>query len=175
MVSIELIIILILVLALTSLIISFSIILYALIFGAPFAPLSQNRIDTMFALLKLKKGQKMVDLGSGDGRILITFAKAGIEAHGYEINPVLVAYSRLRVRRMGLGNKAFVHFGDFWSSNLGQYNGVTLYGIGHIMKRLENKLSKELKPGSKVVTNYFKFPQLKPITIKNKVLLYVIN
>ena len=152
----------------------FGIILYAMAFGAPYAALAQNRIDTMKDLLKLKKGQKLVDLGSGDGRIVIAFAKLGIESHGYEINPVLVMISRLKIRRAGLEKKAFIHFKDFWSTNLGSFDAVTLYGIAHIMKRLENKLKKELKPRSKVVTNYFKFPTLRVRQTKNNVLLYVI-
>lgn len=153
----------------------FGIILYAMAYGAPYAALAQNRIDTMKDLLKLKKGQKMVDLGSGDGRIVMAFARAGIESHGYEINPVLVMISRIRIRRAGLEKKAFIHFKDFWVTNLADFDAVTLYGIAHIMKRLESKLKKELKPGSKVVTNYFKFPSLKPIQTRNKVLLYLID
>ena len=153
----------------------FGIILYAMAFGAPYAALAQNRIDTIKELLKLKKGQKMVDLGSGDGRIVIAFARLGIESHGYEINPVLVMVSRLKIRRAGLEKKAFIHFKDFWVTNLGDFDGVTLYGIAHIMKRLENKLKKELRPGSKIATNYFKFPSLKPIHMRNNVSLYVMD
>lgn len=153
----------------------FGIVLYAMSFGAPYAALAQNRIETMVGLLKLKKGQKLVDLGSGDGRIVMAFARAGIESHGYEINPVLVMISRLKIRRAGLEKKAFIHFKDFWVTNLGEFDAVTLYGIAHIMKRLESKLKKELKPGSKVVTNYFKFPNLKPVQIRNNVSLYLID
>lgn len=160
--------------ALISLISIFLLILYALVFGAPFAPLSQNRIETMIKLLNLKKGQKAVDLGSGDGRIVIAIAGLGIETHGYEINPLLVAYSRLKIRKLGLSKKAFIHFKDFWSVNFKDYNAVTIYGISHIMGRLERKLMSELKPGSKIVTNYFKFPKLKPSKIENKVACYIV-
>jgi cyclopropane fatty-acyl-phospholipid synthase-like methyltransferase len=152
----------------------FSLMMYALILGAPFATLAQNRIETMAKLLNLKKGQKIADLGSGDGRIVIAFAKLGIESHGYEINPVLVAWSRLRIRRLGLQNMAFIHFKDFWREDLSSYNAVTLYGIAHMMGRLEKKLKKEMKPGSKIVSNYFKLPNLKPTEEENKVLYYEI-
>src|SRR3990167_10270805 len=122
----------ILLLALISLTVFFCLILYALIFGAPYAPVADNRIRTMIKLLRLKKNDKLVDLGSGDGRIVIAFAKLGIESHGYEINPVLVAISRFRIRRLGLQNKAAIHFKDFWIVDLSEYNLVGLYGIAHM-------------------------------------------
>jgi cyclopropane fatty-acyl-phospholipid synthase-like methyltransferase len=158
--------------ALAFLSVIFAIILYALVFGAPFAPLADNRIKTMMRNLKLKKGQKLVDLGSGDGRVVIAFAKTGVEAHGYEINPVLVALSRYKIRRSGLGDKAFIHFADFWNKDFSGYDAVTVYGINHMMGRLEKKLKKELKPGSLVASNYFKFPNLKSYKEENKVNFY---
>lgn len=165
---------LILMIALISLVLLFVIIFYALIFGAPYAPLAQNRIDTMVRLLTLRKGQKLVDLGSGDGRIVIEFAKRGIESHGYEINPVLVALSLFKIRKAGLQKKAFIHFKDFWSVNLSEFDAITLYGITHIMGRLEKKIKKECKPDVKIVTNYFRFPDLKAIRQENRVTLYKI-
>lgn len=153
----------------------FALIMYALIFGAPFAALAQNRIDTMVKLLKLKKGQKLADLGSGDGRIVISFAKLGIESDGYEINPVLVVWSRLRIRRLGLEKLARIHFKDFWREDFSSFNAVILYGIAHIMGRLEKKLKREMKPGSMIVSNYFKMPELKPEIQENDVWLYKIS
>lgn len=161
--------------ALVSLVIMFGLILYALTFGAPFAPVAQNRIETMIKLLRLKPGEKLVDLGSGDGRIVIAFASLGIQSHGYEINPLLVAWSRFKIRQMGLQKKAFIHFKSYWSENLSRFNAVTVYGIAHMMGRLEKKLKKELKPGSKVVSNYFQLQGLKPMNQENKVLLYIIR
>lgn len=165
----------ILLLALIALTIFFCLILYALVFGAPFAPLADNRIQTMIKLLKLKKGDKLADLGSGDGRIVIAFAKLGIESHGYEINPVLVAISRYRIRKLGLGKKAYIHFKDFWREDLSGYSAVAIYGIGHIMARFGSKLKKELKPGSKIVANYFRFSNLKPFRKENNVWYYEVS
>ena len=152
----------------------FVLIMYAMAFGAPFATVAQNRIDTMIKNLKLKKGQRMVDLGSGDGRIVISFARLGVEAHGYEINPVLVYLSRFKIKRAGLEKKAFIHFKDYWQEDLSKFDAVTLYGIGHMMGRLEKKLKKEFK-GGMVASNYFRFPGLKPFKIENKVVFYRIS
>lgn len=153
----------------------FVLLFYAMALGAPYAPVASHRIDTMVKLLRLKKGQKMVDLGSGDGRIVMAFARLGIESHGYEINPVLVLISRWKIRNAGLTKYAFIHFKDFWTTDLGKFDAVTLYGITHMMKRLGNKLKKDLKPGSKIASNYYSFPNLKLKKEENKVKLYISN
>lgn len=160
------------VIALISLSSIFLLIMYALFFGAPFAPVAKNRINTMIKLLNLKRGQKLADIGSGDGRIVIAFAKLGIETHGYEINPVLVAISRLKIRKLGLEKKAFIHFKDFWFQDLSKFDAITVYGISHIMGKLEKKLLLELRPGGRIASNYFKFPNLSIKITKNKVHYY---
>jgi len=73
----------------------------------------------MLLFSKIKPGERMADLGSGDGRILIEFAKKGAIAEGYEINPVLVFIARMKIRRLGLEKKARVFWKSFWrvSSN----------------------------------------------------------
>ena len=58
--------------------------------GLGYAPSTTAIIDRMIKLLNIKPGEKAVDIGSGDGRVVIALAKAGAEAHGYEINPLLV-------------------------------------------------------------------------------------
>jgi Xaa-Pro aminopeptidase len=62
--------------------------------GAPFVLTGSRTVKTMTALANIQPGEKAADLGSGDGRILIAIARAGAEAHGYEINPFLVLWSR---------------------------------------------------------------------------------
>ncbi|MBU4142330.1 hypothetical protein KKE99_05680, partial [Patescibacteria group bacterium] len=67
---------------------------YALFFGAPYVPIPKNGLDKMVEFANIKFGQKAVDLGSGDGRIMIAMAKAGAIVHGYEINPLLVWWTQ---------------------------------------------------------------------------------
>lgn len=150
----------------------FLLFMYALFFGGPYAPVADNRIRTMIKLLKLKKGDKMADLGSGDGRIVIAFAQLGVESHGYEINPVLVAWSRYKIRRAGLEKLAFIHFSDYWQQNFSKFKAVTLFTSPLVIGRVGRKMKRELKPGSMLVSNSFRFPGVKHIREENKVFLY---
>lgn len=126
--------------------------------GAFYAKSRPEIMEKMLALLDIKKGDKAVDLGSGDGRLVIALALAGAEAHGYEINPFLVWLSRRNIKNAGLNGKAFVHHKNFWNEDFSKFNLVTIYGVTYIMENLELKLKKELKKKSKVISNYFEFP-----------------
>jgi cyclopropane fatty-acyl-phospholipid synthase-like methyltransferase len=127
--------------------------------GAPFVLTGSRKLRTMIDLANIQPGEKAVDLGSGDGRIVIAFAKAGAEAHGYEINPFLVLWSRYRINRAGLSGRAFVYWRDFWRVDLASFNVIAVFGMVHVMGPLERKLRRELRPGSRVVSNTFTFPR----------------
>jgi hypothetical protein len=126
--------------------------------GAPYLPTYKKTVELMVKAAEPKPGMKAVDLGAGDGRIVIAMALAGAEAHGYEINPIIAMWGKYRIWRAGLGGKAFMHLGNFWGKDLSGYDAVTVFGIPHIMDKLEVKLKKELKPGAKVISNIFQFP-----------------
>lgn len=143
--------------------------------GAVYYPTRPESVERMMRLANAKPGDRITDLGSGDGRILIAFAKEGIEAHGFEVNPILVWKSRRAIRRAGFDKIAIVCWQSFWSVSLDPYDIVTVFGIPHIMKQLKKKLERELKPGSRVVSNVFKFPDWKPDLEEKGVYRYVIR
>lgn len=127
--------------------------------GLPFIPTKRKRMKNMIDLLKVRQGAKAADLGCGDGRFLIEFVRAGVaEAHGYEINPLLVWWARYNIKKAGCADRAFVHKKSFWDVDMRGFDLVTVYGIGYIMGRLEKKLRHELKKGARVVSNGFPFP-----------------
>ncbi|MBI2054421.1 MAG: methyltransferase domain-containing protein, partial [Candidatus Staskawiczbacteria bacterium] len=123
--------------------------------GAFYAETEDKKIEKMIEFANIKPGEKAVDLGAGDGRIVIALAKKGIEAHGYEINPILVAKAKDKIEKAGLKGKAFMHWGNFWKKDISGFDIIIIFGISFIMKKLGKKLKKEAKDGSKIISNYF--------------------
>ena len=126
-------------------------------FGAPFLPTLRAERERAMDLLDLKKGQLFVDLGSGDGIMLVMAAQRGWRAVGYEINPFLWFYSWLRTRRFG--GRVKVKMTSFWHADLSKADGIFVFLITHHMKHLDRLLSKRnSKKPLKVVSNSFKIP-----------------
>jgi precorrin-6B methylase 2 len=143
--------------------------------GAIYFPTSHVQVDLMIRMASLKRGDVMADLGSGDGRMIIACARQGIRAEGYEINPLLVFFSRRDIRRAGLQDLATVRWKSLWRADLAPCDAVFVYGIPYIMDGLRQKLERELRPGAKVVSNTFPFPDWAPLTTENKIYLYSIG
>lgn len=143
--------------------------------GAPFEPTSERKLKKIIKLTRIKKGDKAVDLGSGDGRLVIAMAKKGAEAHGYEVNPILVFLSRRNIKKAGLKGKAFIHWKSFWGENLEKYDVVVMFQFHTIMKKLERKLRKELKKGARVVSYYWKFPSWRIVKKQENIFVYQKN
>ena len=148
------------------------LLVYALVRGAPYAPLGKQKIETMLSLLNVKAGEKAVDLGSGDGRLVIEMAKKGANAYGYEINPLLVLIAKWKIKKLRLQNYAHIYWSDFWGKNLSSFDIVTVYLAPHSMKAVEKKLRGELKPKARVAVNYFPFPAWHPKKTADKIYLY---
>jgi cyclopropane fatty-acyl-phospholipid synthase-like methyltransferase len=130
--------------------------------GAIFFPTSRRNVEVMLDMASLREGARIADLGSGDGRILIACARRGMRAEGYEINPILVFRSRWAIRKAGFQDLAVVHWKSFWRADLAPFDAIFVYGIPYIMGGLRNKLERELRPGVKVVSHVFSFPEWTP-------------
>jgi len=141
--------------------------------SAPFVPTKRDRLATIMAMANVSPGQRAVDLGSGNGNIVITLARAGAIAHGYEINPLLVMWSRWRIRRAGLADTATIYRQSLWLANLTDYDVVVIYGLPSMMPRLAEKLRRELKPGAKMISNAFHIPGWSYQRHDNHVFLYI--
>jgi len=126
----------------------------------------------MVELAKAQPDEKVADLGTGDGRITIAFAKIGNETHGYEIDADLKKLAEENIKKENLTN-AFIQAKDFWQEDLSKYDIICCYPMPTIMGRLETKLKNELKPGSRVLLNYFPFRHWKAKAIKDNIYLYI--
>lgn len=148
------------------------LLVYSMISGGPYAPVGYQRMKNMLDLVNIKKSDKAVDIGAGDGRIVIELAKRGAQAYGYEINPLLVWIARRKIKKAGLQKNAFMYTADIWKKNYSDFDVITIYMAPHIMERLQKKLKKELKKGGRIVMNHYSFPNWKPTARKGDVYLY---
>lgn len=140
--------------------------------GAMYEPSGNQEVETIIKLANIKKGQKIVDLGSGDGRIVIAMAEKGAKAHGYEVNPFLVYRSRKKIKQAGLEKTAFIHWKSFWQVNFSDFDVVVTFQVGYIMKKLEKKLFSEMKPSSLIISHYWTFPNVKPTISSGEIHVY---
>lgn len=141
----------------------------------PFAPSSSERIKTMLELSEIKSGEKTVDLGAGDGRVVISFAKTGAIAYGIEIDPILSDLAEYNIRKHKLQSRAFIINNNIWKESLTRYEIISIYGLSRVLARLERKVINECEVGCRILCNYFPFPTLKPEKEKNNVFLYLIK
>ena len=153
------------------------ILISMLFFGAPFDPSNSESLRKMIKLAKVKKGDKVADLGSGNGKVVIAFAKLPRvkEVHGFEINPFLMLISKRRIRKHNLDKKAKIHWRNFWTQNLRDFDVITVFQIHYVMEKLGNKLKKELNKNARIVSNLWKFPNLKLKKADGEVRLYSVN
>ncbi|MGC9046561.1 MAG: hypothetical protein ACP5IC_00335 [Minisyncoccia bacterium] len=138
----------------------------------PFVPSKKEKIPIILKLADPKPGEKMVDLGSGDGRLVIAFAEQGIESHGYEINLFLVLYSRWQIYRKHLQDKAFIHWNNFNKCNFKDYDIFVIYLFPEILEKFEDRFINETKPSVKIISNTFQFQKLKYALTQDSIYLY---
>ncbi len=129
--------------------------------GAPYVPILKRDSDRILKLAGLKPGQTLIDLGSGDGRLLRAAAAQGITCIGYEINPYLVLVSRIlcwRYRRL-----VTIHTADLWHIKLPPADVIYTFMLDRYMARLEKKFEAEITRPTRVISYIFELPNRKPI------------
>jgi precorrin-6B methylase 2 len=128
----------------------------------PFVPTPQEVVDKMIELAGVKKGDTVYDLGSGDGRIVITAAKKGARAVGFEIDPDLLKESRENIKKAGVQQLAEIRQQDILTVDVSPASVVTMYLLPDVNLKLKPTLLKQLKPGSRVVSHAFDMGDWKP-------------
>lgn len=134
----------------------------AMLSGAPFVPSNNVRVREMLRLAAIQPGERAVDLGSGDGRLVIAAARQGALAEGWEVGLFLWLWSRANISAQRLSGRATTKLGSFWSMPLHEVDIVFVYLLPQYMPRLEKKLRAEMRPGSRIVSNAFTFPGWEP-------------
>ena len=117
-------------------------------------PTCQELVDKMLGMAKVTPEDYVIDLGSGDGRTVITAAKRGTRALGIEYNPDMVALSKRNAAREGVADKAQFIRADLFETDFSQATVITMFLLPTINLELRPKLLK-LKPGTRIVSNSF--------------------
>jgi protein-L-isoaspartate O-methyltransferase len=128
----------------------------------PFVPTPQEVVDKMIELAGVKKGDTVYDLGSGDGRIVITAAKKGARAVGFEIDGDLIKQSRDNIQKEGVQNLAEIRQQDILTVDLSPASVITMYLLPDVNLKLRPNILSQLKPGSRVVSHAFDMGDWKP-------------
>ena len=131
--------------------------------GGPYVPTPQVVVDEMLRMAKVGPDDFVIDLGSGDGVIVLT-AASRLKASGFgvDIDPDLVKQSNARARTLGVADRAAFQVQDVFKADLGRATVVTLYLLPAMMAKLRPKLFNELRPGTRVVSHDYLFDAWRP-------------
>lgn len=143
---------------------------FVVLFGAPYVPTFSRQANAAIDLMDLKEGETLVELGSGDGAVLLVAARRGIRGIGYELNPLLVVISRLRCWRYR--HMVQIHCRNFWHSPLPTCDGVYVFLLDRFMTRLDAKIEHEAKRPVKLVSYAYQVPGSKPVRKNAGMFLY---
>jgi len=124
-------------------------------------PTPQALVNKMLEMAKVTPSDFLMDLGSGDGRTVITAAKRGIKAMGIEYNPDMVALSQRNAAAAGVSDKATFVKADIFESDFSKATVITLFLLPDLNLRLRPKLL-DMPPGTRVVSNSFRMEAWEP-------------
>ena len=128
-----------------------------------FVPTPQEVVDAMLKLANVKAGDVIYDLGCGDGRIVITAAQRyGVRGIGIDIDPQRIKEATANAQKAGVSDKVKFMQADLFETNVSDANVVTLYLLPSLNLKLQPKLMRELKAGSRVVSHAFDMGDWKP-------------
>ncbi len=129
----------------------------------PYVPTPQAVVDRMLAVAEVSAGDTVIDLGSGDGRIMITAAQRhGARGFGVEIDPRLVQRSNEAARRLGVSDRVKFLRQDLFNTDFHEANVLTLYLLPDVNIALRPKILAELKPGTRVVSHDYDMREWRP-------------
>jgi len=124
-------------------------------------PTPQALVDRMLDIAGLTPADRLVDLGSGDGRMVITAAKRGAAARGIEYNPDMVAYARRQAAAEGVAGRVVFEQGDIFASDFSDATVITLFLLPDLNLQLRPILL-DMAPGTRIVSNSFDMGDWEP-------------
>lgn len=141
-----------------------------IVFGAPYLPTLKPQINSIFELADIKKGQSLVELGCGDGRILVAAAKRGIKVTGYELNPILALICYFRTRKYN--GLVKIVWGDFWRQKWPDSDYIFTFLLPKYMSRLDKTIEQKSVKPIRLISFAFSVPDKKANLHKYGLYLY---
>lgn len=151
---------------------------------APYVPSPQEIIERMLELGQVKPADMLIDIGCGDGRVLITAVqKFRAKAVGVEIDPKIASQATDMILKLGLQNKARVLRANVFDVDLSPADVVTMYLTTSFNEQLRPKLEKSLRPGTRVVSHDYGIRGWNPVEVeevfvhgrRHRIFLYVVE
>lgn len=145
---------------------------FVVFFGAPYLPTLKKQTEEALDMLDLKPGQTLLELGSGDGTVLLAAAKRGIRGIGYELNPALVLISRMVTWRYR--HLVTIKTANFWTIEWPQADGVYVFLLQKYMDKLDKKMIQQAQSygNCKLVSFAFTIPKRKAKKSRKGLTLY---
>jgi 16S rRNA A1518/A1519 N6-dimethyltransferase RsmA/KsgA/DIM1 with predicted DNA glycosylase/AP lyase activity len=142
---------------------------FVVLFGAPYLPTHSPQVEAALDLLALKKGQTLLELGAGDGKVALRALSRGINVVAIEFNPILCIVIWLRTRQYK--GKIKILCGNFWTLRWPDADGVYVFLLDRYMKKLDTRIQKRFK-SIKLASYVFKIPSKRHTSEKDGVFLY---
>ena len=130
---------------------------------APYVATDYEVVDAMLALAQVRPDDYVIDLGSGDGRILIAAARShGARGLGIEIDPGRIREAQANARAAGVGHRVTFRRQDLFETPLGEADVLTLYLTPEVNRRLRPRILSQMRPGTRVVSHDFDMGDWRP-------------
>ena len=128
-----------------------------------YVPTPQALVDRMLQMAEVKANDFVIDLGCGDGRMVVTAAsKYGARGYGVDINPVRIEEANANAKKAGVTDKVSFKIADLFQEDISKASVMTMYLLNEINLRLRPKILSDLKPGSRVVSHAFTMDDWEP-------------
>lgn len=121
----------------------------------PYVPTPQSVVERMLEIAGVHPGDYVIDLGSGDGRIVIAAAKKGAFGHGVDLDPERVSEARENARKAGVDNRVVFLQKNIFDTDIREASVITMYLLPDVNRKLRPRLFDMLEPGTRVVSHSF--------------------